>query len=164
MFPDFKSPTTKLTFTLRLDTFAREYHYDLLARFAFFEIHSRILPRVTFLGLHIPPIIMGNDGGSIPKRRELVKSAARNPTVSELKATALESLSHAWSHDPLNSERLDMENPVSDWRGRLYNYETILKALMPSDDEADKSPASSDSQEFSICLDRHQLFARYSEA
>ncbi|KAK3316632.1 Rtf2 RING-finger-domain-containing protein [Apodospora peruviana] len=76
---------------------------------------------------------MGNDGGSIPTRRELVKSAARNPTVSELKATAHESLDHAWNHDPLTSEQLDMDNVVSDWRGRLYNYESILKALMPSD-------------------------------
>lgn len=76
---------------------------------------------------------MGNDGGSIPKRRELVKEAARNPTVSELKATALESLSHAWTHDPLSSEPLDMENVASDWRGRLYNYESILKGLIPSE-------------------------------
>jgi hypothetical protein len=80
---------------------------------------------------------MGNDGGSIPKRRELVKNAARAPTVSELKATALESLSHAWEHDPLTSERLDMENVVSDWRGRLYNYESVLKGLMPSGDGDD---------------------------
>ncbi|KAB5582831.1 Rtf2 RING-finger-domain-containing protein [Coniochaeta sp. 2T2.1] len=83
---------------------------------------------------------MGNDGGSIPTRRELVKSAARTPTVSEMKATALESLAHAWSHDPLTSDALDMDNVVSDWRGRLYNYETVLKALMPgdSDDHNDK--------------------------
>ncbi|KAK4039514.1 replication termination factor 2 [Parachaetomium inaequale] len=80
---------------------------------------------------------MGNDGGSIPKRRELVKNAARAPTVSELKATALENLSHAWAHDPLTSERLDMENVVSDWRGRLYNYESVLKGLMPSGDDDD---------------------------
>jgi hypothetical protein len=79
---------------------------------------------------------MGNDGGSIPTRRELVKSAARNPTVSELKATALESLSHAWTNDPLTSEPLDMEGVVSDWRGRLYNYESILKALIPNDDDS----------------------------
>ncbi|KAL2172739.1 hypothetical protein VTG60DRAFT_4185 [Thermothelomyces hinnuleus] len=78
---------------------------------------------------------MGNDGGSIPTRRELVKSAARTPTVSELKATALENLSHAWAHDPLTSEPLDMENVVSDWRGRLYNYESILKGLMPSGED-----------------------------
>ena len=75
---------------------------------------------------------MGNDGGSIPKRRELVKDAARNPTISELKATALEALTHAWEHDPLTSERLDLDSVVSDCRGRLYNYESILKALMPA--------------------------------
>ncbi|OIW24765.1 hypothetical protein CONLIGDRAFT_106277 [Coniochaeta ligniaria NRRL 30616] len=78
---------------------------------------------------------MGNDGGSIPTRRELVKSAARTPTVSEMKSTALESLAHAWTHDPLTSEPLDMDNVVSDWRGRLYNYETILKNLMPGGDD-----------------------------
>ncbi|KAK3375944.1 Rtf2 RING-finger-domain-containing protein [Lasiosphaeria ovina] len=87
---------------------------------------------------------MGNDGGSIPTRRELVKSAARNPTVSELKATALESLSHAWGHDPLTSESLDLESAVSDWRGRLYNYESILKALMPSDNGTTSSVPTND--------------------
>jgi len=80
---------------------------------------------------------MGNDGGSIPKRRELVKEAARAQTVSELKATALESLSHAWTQDPLSSEPLDLENVTSDWRGRLYNYESILKGLVPSHDGGD---------------------------
>ncbi|KAK3991573.1 replication termination factor 2 [Cladorrhinum sp. PSN332] len=85
---------------------------------------------------------MGNDGGSIPKRRELVKSAARTPTVSELKATALESLSHAWSSDPLSSDPLDMENVVSDWRGRLYNYESILKGLVPGENNGDSDDAT----------------------
>ncbi|CAN8098127.1 unnamed protein product [Discula destructiva] len=80
---------------------------------------------------------MGNDGGSIPKRRELVKDAARAPTVSELKATAFESLSHAWEHDPLSSEPLDMENTASDWRGRLYNYESVLKGLIPGEGDTD---------------------------
>lgn len=79
---------------------------------------------------------MGNDGGSIPKRSELVKNAARAPTVSELKATALESLAHAWTHCALNGAPLDLDSVVSDWRGRLYNYEAILKGLMPSDDES----------------------------
>ncbi|KAK0615732.1 Rtf2 RING-finger-domain-containing protein [Bombardia bombarda] len=80
---------------------------------------------------------MGNDGGSIPKRHELVKNAARNPTVSELKATALESLAHHWSYDPLTTGPLDLENVVSDWQGRLYNYESILRALMPADNDDD---------------------------
>lgn len=77
---------------------------------------------------------MGNDGGSIPTRRELVKDAARGPTISELKATALESLLHAWSHCALSGDALDLETAVSDWRGRLYNYEPVLKGLVPSED------------------------------
>lgn len=95
---------------------------------------------------------MGNDGGSIPTRRELVKNAARNPTVSELKATAHESLTHAWSHCPLTGDKLDLETAVSDWRGRLYNYESILKALMPSagpggDDDDDAEAAAAKNEE-----------------
>lgn len=83
---------------------------------------------------------MGNDGGSIPKRRELAKSVARGPTHSELKATTLESQGHAWTHDPLTSAPLDLDAVVSDWQGRLYNYESILQNLMPSDAEADARP------------------------
>lgn len=79
---------------------------------------------------------MGNDGGSIPTRRELVKSAARGPTASELKATALESLGHAWTHCAISSEPLDTDNAVSDWRGALYNYESVIKSLIPGDDGA----------------------------
>ncbi|TGJ79470.1 hypothetical protein E0Z10_g9295 [Xylaria hypoxylon] len=82
---------------------------------------------------------MGNDGGSIPKRRELVKEAARLPTSSELKATALESLTHAWSTCPISSEPLDPHNTVSDSRGRLYNYETVLRRLMPGADTNESS-------------------------
>ncbi|TPX18727.1 uncharacterized protein E0L32_002584 [Thyridium curvatum] len=87
---------------------------------------------------------MGNDGGSIPTRRELVKEGKRAPTVSELKATALESQTHAWSTCPLSAEPLDLDNAVSDWRGRLYAYESVLKGLMPGsgdDDTAEKSHA-----------------------
>lgn len=85
---------------------------------------------------------MGNDGGSIPKRHELVKNAARAPTVSELKATALESLAHAWTHCALSGAPIDLESVVSDWRGRLFNYESILQGLMPTDEPAEITPAS----------------------
>ncbi|KAL7755725.1 hypothetical protein ACKLNR_014252 [Fusarium oxysporum f. sp. zingiberi] len=85
---------------------------------------------------------MGNDGGCIPKRRELVKNAARAPTTSELKATALESLAHTWAHCALSGKPLDVDTLVSDWRGRLYNYEAILKGLMPSDEPVDVTPMS----------------------
>ncbi|TQV99018.1 DUF602 domain-containing protein [Cordyceps javanica] len=85
---------------------------------------------------------MGNDGGSIPKRRELVKNAARTPTVSELKATVLESLGHAWSHCTLSDASLDMESAVSDAFGRLYNYEAILKHLMSNEEPQDVATAA----------------------
>ncbi|CAH0041715.1 unnamed protein product [Clonostachys rhizophaga] len=87
---------------------------------------------------------MGNDGGSIPKRRELVKNAARAPTISELKSTALESLGHAWSHCALSGDQIDLASVASDWRGRLFNYESILKGLMPSDEPspAEVTPAT----------------------
>lgn len=85
---------------------------------------------------------MGNDGGSIPKRRELVKDAARAQTVSELKATALESLAHAWSHCALSGSSLDLDSVVSDWRGRLYNYEAILNGLAADDDSVQTIPSS----------------------
>ncbi|KAF4781068.1 hypothetical protein HER10_EVM0006747 [Colletotrichum scovillei] len=93
---------------------------------------------------------MGNDGGSIPKRRELVKESARALTVSELKANVLESLGHAWSNDPLSNQPLDKENIVSDWRGRLYNYESILQGLMPSDDSTESPPSNPESQELTF--------------
>ncbi|EFQ36389.1 uncharacterized protein GLRG_11534 [Colletotrichum graminicola M1.001] len=93
---------------------------------------------------------MGNDGGSIPKRRELVKEAARALTVSELKANALESLGHAWNNDPRIGQPLDKDNVVSDWRGRLYNYESILQGLMPSDDNTESPPSNPDSQELTF--------------
>lgn len=89
---------------------------------------------------------MGNDGGSIPTRRELVKNAARLPSVSELKATALEALTHAWQNDPVSGDAVDLDNAVSDWRGRLYNYETVLRGLMPG--------ASSDEQEREATKDK----------
>ncbi|KXJ89867.1 Rtf2 RING-finger-domain-containing protein [Microdochium bolleyi] len=79
---------------------------------------------------------MGNDGGSIPKRRELVREAARAPNSAEAKATLLENLAHLWAFCPLTSEPLDFDSTVSDARGRLYNYESILQCLAPSDDAA----------------------------
>jgi hypothetical protein len=85
---------------------------------------------------------MGNDGGSIPKRSELVKNAARAKTISELKATVLESLGHAWTHCALSGAPLDLDAAVSDWRGRLFNYEAILHGLMPADEPADTTPQS----------------------
>jgi len=77
---------------------------------------------------------MGNDGGSIPTRRELVKNAARNPNSSELKATQLEAQTHAWTCCPLSNRPLAAPI-VSDCAGTLYNKDAILEQLLPKDDD-----------------------------
>jgi hypothetical protein len=81
---------------------------------------------------------MGNDGGSIPTRRELVKNAARNPNTSELKATQQEAQSHAWTYCPLSNRPLAAPI-VSDCAGTLYNKDAIIEQLLPKDDDV---PAS----------------------
>lgn len=77
---------------------------------------------------------MGNDGGSIPTRRELVKNAARNPNTSELKATQIEAQTHAWTYCPLSNRPLAAPI-VSDCAGILYNKDAILEQLLPKDDD-----------------------------
>lgn len=81
---------------------------------------------------------MGNDGGSIPTRRELVKNAVRNPNTSELKASQLEAQTYAWTYCPLSNRPLAAPI-VSDCAGTLYNKDTILEQLLPKDDDV---PAS----------------------
>ncbi|OCK73663.1 hypothetical protein K432DRAFT_447723, partial [Lepidopterella palustris CBS 459.81] len=83
---------------------------------------------------------MGNDGGSIPTRRELVKEAARALTTTQLKETQTEAASYAWSTDPITLKTLSLP-VVSDCAGKLYNKDTILEYLLPSDDEAAKLEA-----------------------
>ncbi|KAG8626417.1 hypothetical protein KVT40_005362 [Elsinoe batatas] len=76
---------------------------------------------------------MGNDGGSIPKRRELVKEAARNPTTAQIKETQHEQQEYYWSTDPLS--RRPLARPiVSDSNGKLYNKDSILEHLLSASD------------------------------
>ncbi|POS85741.1 hypothetical protein EPUL_003352 [Erysiphe pulchra] len=77
---------------------------------------------------------MGNDGGSIPRRIELVKEAARKPNTSELKATRLEAQTHAWKICPLSNQPLAAPI-VSDYTGALYNKDAVLEKLLPSENE-----------------------------
>src|SRR5271156_3831743 len=69
---------------------------------------------------------------SIPKRRELVKEAARNPTASELKETQKEQLAHKWSTCPISHKPLT-KPVVSDCEGNLYNKDAILQHLLPAE-------------------------------
>ncbi|KAF3491122.1 replication termination factor [Arthroderma uncinatum] len=87
---------------------------------------------------------MGNDGGSIPTRRELVKEAARNPNTTQLKETLREHLEHFWTTCPLSHKRL-LHPIVSDAVGNLYNKDALLQYLLPGDDiEAISSKADCD--------------------
>lgn len=72
---------------------------------------------------------MGNDGGSIPKRRELVKEAARNPSTAELKESRQEQQEYHWTTDPISQKPL-VPPVVSDCSGKLYNKDTILEYLV----------------------------------
>jgi hypothetical protein len=75
---------------------------------------------------------MGNDGGSIPTRRELVKEAARNPTATDLKEKQREHLAHRWSQCPVSHKAL-VKPIVSDYSGDLYNKDAILQFLLPAE-------------------------------
>lgn len=74
-----------------------------------------------------------NTSYSIPKRRELVKEAARNPTAAEIKETRQEQQDHLWNNDPLSQRPLSRP-VVSDSLGRLFNKDSIIEFLLPADD------------------------------
>lgn len=78
---------------------------------------------------------MGNDGGSIPTRRELVKSAARLPTHSEVRSSAASTREYRWSTCPLSKKPLSRPI-VSDSAGILYNKDSILEYLLRAAGEA----------------------------
>jgi Rtf2 RING-finger len=72
---------------------------------------------------------------SIPKRRELVKEAARAQTASEVKESQQEQHSHRWTTCALSQKPLQAP-VVSDYMGMLYNKDAILEYLLPADDAA----------------------------
>ena len=72
---------------------------------------------------------------SIPKRRELVKEAARLQTASEVKESQQEKQEYQWKNCPLSQQPLKVPI-VSDSQGNLYNKDAILEFLLPSEDPA----------------------------
>ncbi|RAK76033.1 uncharacterized protein BO72DRAFT_478404 [Aspergillus fijiensis CBS 313.89] len=89
---------------------------------------------------------MGNDGGSIPTRRELVREAARNPSTAQLKETQRELQEHFWNTCPLSHKQL-MRPIVSDCVGNLFNKDSVLRYLLPGD-EAEGISSKADCDEF----------------
>ena len=83
---------------------------------------------------------MGNDGGSIPTRRELVKEAAKALTTQQVREVQNEQQEYAWSNDPLT--RKPLARPVvSDSTGILYNKDSIIEYLLLDPDDAKKAEA-----------------------
>lgn len=82
---------------------------------------------------------MGNDGGSIPTRRELVKEAARNPSTTQLKETQNEQQQYHWTNCPLSHQALSAPI-VSDSAGQLYSKAAVLETLL----EAGMAPIEGD--------------------
>lgn len=78
---------------------------------------------------------MGNDGGSIPTRRELVKEAARSLNTTETKEKQKEALAHRWKECPLSHKSL-VRPVVSDSAGNLYNKDAVLQYLLPGEDSS----------------------------
>ena len=72
---------------------------------------------------------MGNDGGSIPTRRELVKEGAKDLSTTQVKEIQTEQQEHYWSTCALSHEPLD-EPVVSDALGTLYNKAAVLDHLL----------------------------------
>ncbi|OSS54876.1 hypothetical protein B5807_00212 [Epicoccum nigrum] len=75
---------------------------------------------------------MGNDGGSIPKRRELVKEAAKALTTSQAKEQLTEQQEYHWSTCPLSRKPLAVP-VVSDAAGTLYNKDAVIEFLLAED-------------------------------
>ncbi|KAL8790768.1 MAG: hypothetical protein Q9213_000392 [Squamulea squamosa] len=87
---------------------------------------------------------MGNDGGSIPTRRELVKEAAKDPNSTQVKETQTEKLQYYWSHCSLSQKPLSPPI-VSDSTGNLYNKDAILEDLLDtSKDNHDRNVAGNE--------------------
>ncbi|KAL8900578.1 MAG: hypothetical protein Q9207_005625 [Kuettlingeria erythrocarpa] len=84
---------------------------------------------------------MGNDGGSIPTRRELVREAAKDKTSTQVKEVQTEKLEHYWSHCALSQKPLSPPI-VSDATGNLYNKDAVLEHLL----RAGKSQGSQDGE------------------
>ncbi|KAE8374953.1 Rtf2 RING-finger-domain-containing protein [Aspergillus bertholletiae] len=76
---------------------------------------------------------MGNDGGSIPTRRELVREAARAPSTAQVKEAQRELQEHHWTTCPLSHKQL-LRPIVADCAGNMYNKDAILKFLLPSEE------------------------------
>ena len=85
-------------------------------------------------------LAMGNDGGSIPTRRELVKEGAKDLSTTQVKEIQTEQQEHYWSTCALSHQPLS-QPVVSDALGTLYNKDAVLAHLI-AESQRDGGPTS----------------------
>ena len=91
---------------------------------------------------------MGNDGGSIPTRRELVKEGAKDLNTTQVKEIQTERQEHFWKTCALSHEPL-VAPVVSDALGTLYNKSAVLNYLLAlAQDNVDKDTFSTRGEAF----------------
>ena len=91
---------------------------------------------------------MGNDGGSIPTRRELVKEGAKSRTTTEVKEIQNERQEHFWKTCALSHERLH-DPVVADGLGTLYNKAAVISHLLSlAQEPVDAAEVSKQGAEF----------------
>ena len=97
-------------------------------------VHSLGHYPLTLIWSNPERLTMGNDGGSIPTRRELVKEAARDLSTTQVKEIQTEQQEHYWSTSALSHEPLSLP-VVSDALGTLYNKDAVLNHLLTAAQE-----------------------------
>ena len=73
--------------------------------------------------------VFSDQSTSIPKRRELVKEAAKDPSTTQTKEIQNEQQEHYWTHCALSNQPLSPP-VVSDALGNLYNKDAVLESLI----------------------------------
>ncbi|AOA64962.1 hypothetical protein PP7435_CHR4-0113 [Komagataella phaffii CBS 7435] len=94
---------------------------------------------------------MGNDGGSIPKRRELLRI---NESEAQVNRSKLSVKLDSWYYCSISEEPLRYSEGtiVSDYRGRLYNKESVLKHLISKNKDLPHLKSLKDLVELRFCF------------
>lgn len=117
-------------------------------------IHTTSVPRwVMMVAGKLTLLSSGNSTDqvdSIPKRRELVKEGAKDPSTTQTKELQNEQQEHFWKYCALSHRPLAVP-VVSDWMGKLYNKDAVLESLIAN--SGDRSQEKSEDLQFESLKD-----------
>ncbi|VVT44914.1 uncharacterized protein SAPINGB_P000576 [Magnusiomyces paraingens] len=80
---------------------------------------------------------MGNDGGSIPTRRELVKPGDKGPSTADLFQSKTLNHEYLWTVCALSDAPLGPDGVMCDSKGRLYSKKAVLEYLLDQKNHSD---------------------------